>query len=104
MIACRPNILLALLRAEAYEDKSPAAWLEQARGLLGGGQEGLEIYGPFPAPFEKRAGRYRFQVLIQAEDRAVLQRALRGWVPALENMKTARKIRWSLDVDPQELL
>jgi primosomal protein N' (replication factor Y) len=52
---------------------------------------------------ERRAGRNRAQLLLQAESRQALHRLLNQWAPALEGLKSGRKARWSLDVDPGEL-
>jgi len=61
------------------------------------------LLGPVPAPMERRAGRYRAQLLLQAERRADLHTLLRAWLPRIEGLKLARKVRWSLDVDPMEM-
>ncbi len=96
---------LALLRAEAPAAGPPRAFLEQARELgkpLAG--EGLSLLGPVPAPMERRAGRYRAQLLVQCGDRRMLQRFLARLRPGLADLPLARKVRWSLDVDPQDML
>ena len=51
----------------------------------------------------RRAGRYRAQLLLQASDRRALHAVLRELRPQLEQSPTARKVRWSIDVDPIEL-
>jgi len=97
-----PFTHLALLSAEGYNEKEAVAFLNQARARLP--SRALELLGPVPAPMEKRAGRFRFQLLIQANDRATLHRALGPWSTELEGLESARKVRWALDVDPQDLL
>jgi primosomal protein N' (replication factor Y) len=52
---------------------------------------------------ERRAGRSRAQLLLQASSRAALHNLLNHWAGALEGIKEGRKVRWSLDVDPVEL-
>jgi primosomal protein N' (replication factor Y) len=52
---------------------------------------------------ERRAGRSRAQLLLQAAQRADLHKLLNRWAGALEGVKEGRKVRWSLDVDPVEL-
>ena len=52
---------------------------------------------------ERRAGKIRAHLLIQGHDRAILQQWLSQWTPALIELKEAKKVRWSLDVDPQEM-
>ena len=51
----------------------------------------------------RKAGRYRAQLLLQSSDRKALHQVLHGLRPTLENEPTARKVRWSIDVDPIEL-
>jgi primosomal protein N' (replication factor Y) len=93
---------LALLSAEGYDEKEPVAFLNQARSKLDAAE--LELLGPVPAPMEKRAGRFRFQLLIQSSHRTALHNALQPWSEELETLDSARRVRWSLDVDPQDLL
>jgi primosomal protein N' (replication factor Y) len=52
---------------------------------------------------ERKAGRYRAQLLLQSIDRQALQRLLQPLRLQLENDRSARKVRWSIDVDPIEL-
>jgi primosomal protein N' (replication factor Y) (superfamily II helicase) len=95
---------MALLRAEAVNPQMPNDFLEAARQLAERlGHEGVWLMGPVPAPMERRAGRSRAQLLLQAENRQALQRLLAVWAPQLETLKSGRKARWSLDVDPVEL-
>ncbi len=99
-----PYAHLALLRSEAIDKQAPMTFLEAARGLAEGiGHEGVWLLGPIPAPMERRAGRSRAQLLLQANNRADLHRLLQRWAPQLEGLKEGRKARWSLDVDPVEL-
>ncbi len=99
-----PYSFLALLRAEAPATAVPQAFLEEARRLAESvGHGGVMVLGPVPAPMERRAGRYRAQLLLQAAGRTALHRLLERWLPLLEESKTGRKVRWSLDVDPGEM-
>jgi primosomal protein N' (replication factor Y) len=50
---------------------------------------------------QKRAGWYRAQLLLQADQRNALHRLLSEWLPNLPPL--SKKIRWSLDVDPMDL-
>ena len=64
----------------------------------------MESWGPVAAPMERRAGRYRFQLLLQSTSRSALQRFLARWIPQVALLQSARRVRWSIDVDPQEML
>jgi len=93
-----------LLRAEAPRDGMPRAFLEQAAELAGKlPDSGVELWGPVPAPMERRAGNYRAHLLVQANRRSDLQRLLGQWLPKVRELKSARRVRWSVDVDPQEM-
>jgi len=95
----------ALLRAEGPAPEDAAGLLSSAATLAREiGLTGLSLWGPVPAPMERRAGRYRAQLLVQAGRRAELHRLLAAWVPRLRALKVPRGVRWSLDVDPQEML
>ncbi len=95
---------LALLRAEAVDKQAPMTFLADAKAAaLQQPHEGIWLLGPVPAPMERRAGRTRAQLLLQADSRQMLHRLLHHWATSLESMKSGRKVRWSLDVDPAEL-
>lgn len=98
-----PVTHLALLRAEAPDAGAPFAFLEDVRErIAAAGSTGVEAWGPVPATMERRAGRYRAQLLLQSDRRADLQQLLAGLVRALEQERGARKVRWSVDVDPAD--
>ncbi len=79
-------------------------FLHTARRLAEPMAEGLELLGPAPAPMERRAGRYRAHLLLQAARRQDLHRFLNRWIAQLwAQQVTDRTVRWSLDVDPIEL-
>lgn len=99
-----PYTHIALLRAEATAPAPAMNFLEAARAALPAHATGLDIYGPTPAPQPKRAGRYRAQLILQSVQRASLHKLLKPWLKRLEALPEARRVRWSLDVDPQEML
>ena len=92
-----------LLRAAANKPQTAEKFLQLAKQKLRDTYNNTyTIYGPFPAPMEKRAGLYRFQLLIQTEHRKNLRNLLPLWAKELESI--GKKIRWSLDVDPQDMM
>lgn len=99
-----PYSSLALLRAEAADFDLPLSFLRQAADLCRSANlPAIELFGPFPAPMERRAGRSRAQLLFQTNERAKLQSLLSWLSLQLEAHTLSRKVRWSLDVDPQEM-
>ena len=98
-----PYAYLALLGAEATSRETAEKFLREARAQLND-NNGLNIFGPVAAPIEKRRGRYRSQLLIQSGNRNTLRRALTPWCRSLESMPGAKRTRWFLDMDPQDML
>ena len=97
-----PYAYLALLRAESKKAGEPTAFLKDAVRLARGLEAGVEVFDPVPATLERKAGFERAQLLVRSGSRAALQPFLRNWRAALE-AKGDRRVRWSLDVDPQEV-
>jgi primosomal protein N' (replication factor Y) len=99
-----PFTRLALIRANAHRQADAHIFLETARRLIEAKiVDRLRILGPVDAPMARRAGRYRAQLLLQSSNRQALHTILRELRPVLENEPAARKVRWSVDVDPIEL-
>ena len=99
-----PFTRLALLRSAAHRQSDAHRFLEIARRHLAAKtNQSLRILGPVDAPMARKAGRYRAQLLLQSSDRSSLHQVLTELRPILENDPSARKVRWSIDVDPVEL-
>ena len=96
-----PFAHLALLRAEAKHADPPMRFLHDAKALLGDAD--VDAAGPLPAPMPRRAGYVRAQLVLSAAQRVDLHAALDTLMPALHASPDARKLRWSLDVDPVDL-
>jgi len=100
-IACLPPFShQALLRSDAREKNDVKFFLNQAKQCFPSGE--AAIYGPFPAMMERRSGRTRWYLLLQAGKRSDLHRQLDEWVLKLQKLPSGRKVRWSVDVDPQD--
>ncbi|GHC12377.1 primosomal protein N' [Thermomonas carbonis] len=96
-----PFAHLALLRAEARHADPPMQFLHVAKAAAK--DFAIEASGPLPAPMPRRAGYQRAQLVLSAAQRRDLHVALEVVMPALYAAPDARKVRWSLDVDPVEL-
>ncbi|MFZ9085368.1 MAG: primosomal protein N', partial [Steroidobacteraceae bacterium] len=94
---------LALLRADATQRESLFGFLDRARSLTEDLGPDVRVLGPAAAAMERRAGRYRGQLLVESAQRASLQRMLSIWLQRLAQLKTPGGLRWSMDVDPLEL-
>ncbi|MDH5632459.1 MAG: primosomal protein N' [Gammaproteobacteria bacterium] len=99
-----PCSYLAVLRAEAVDGEAVMTFLGKVYLLISANAvAGVVVNSPVQAPMWRRAGKYRGQLLIQAADRRPLHQLLRRNLPTIENLKTGRKVRWSLDIDPIDL-
>ena len=97
-----PFTHLALLRAEAGAPGQAAEFLARCRAELAP-RAGLVVLGPAPAPMEKRAGRWRAQLLLQARQRPVVHAALDELATIAGTLEAPAALRLSLEVDPLEL-
>ena len=104
--ACLPPFSnLALLRAEAVGQRAVFDFLERARAVaLAQRLDNVVVSSPVPAPMERRAGRFRGQLLVEATERPALHSFIRVWLAKMEGLKGARTVRWSLDIDPQDMI
>ncbi len=97
---------LGLIRAESTYPNQAMELLSLARKFCEHQrtiEPDIQCLGPLPALMEKRAGRFRFILQVTASRRSQLQRCLSAAAIQLDNEKLAQKVRWSIDVDPQEL-
>lgn len=103
-LAFPPAGFLVLIRAEAPKPEAPGEFLDAVVSIIETlGATDVQRWGPVPAPMEKRAGRFRAHLLLQASRRAPLHELLAALIPQIERLPVARRVRWSVDVDPQEL-
>ncbi|MFC3284389.1 primosomal protein N' [Litchfieldella rifensis] len=102
-----PYRFLALARFESPRDADATALAANAamalRDRLGQEHDGVQCLGPVPAPMERRQNRYHVQLMLSGAQRSKLHEAA-AWLAAwLERSREARRVRWSLDIDPQTL-
>lgn len=104
-MALPPYRYSALIRAEAISSEKTMQFLQHILGMLFEHPEAkaVEVWGPIPAPMEKRAGVFRAHALIFSADRKQLHYVLKQWWPQVWQLPERRGIRCSLDIDPQEL-
>ncbi len=94
----------ALLRVHATNAQAPQSFLAAVITILKTINNGkTHVLGPVPAPMARRAGQFRFQLLLQSEKRKELHSLLDRLIAEIESMPASKKVRWSLDVDPIDL-
>jgi primosomal protein N' (replication factor Y) len=63
--------------------------------------DGMEVYGPAPAPLAMLRGRHRQRLLVHARRSLDVQDVIRAWLGPLE---WPRGVRVAVDVDPYSFL
>ncbi|WP_039055222.1 primosomal protein N' [Enterobacter sp. Bisph1] len=94
-----------LIRAEDQNNQHAPLFLQQLKNLLQASplaDNQLWVLGPVPALAAKRAGRYRWQLLLQHPSRIRLQHIVTGALALINTLPEARRVKWVLDVDPIE--
>ncbi|MCE9685931.1 primosomal protein N' [Shewanella sp. AS16] len=94
---------MVLVRAEAHLASDADAFLNAFAALLPNDKE-FEVIGPLPAPLDRKAGKFRRQLMFQAKNRNRLQQEFERVHPLVEQLPEGKRCRWSLDRDPQDLL
>ncbi|MCH2189601.1 MAG: primosomal protein N' [Gammaproteobacteria bacterium] len=96
----------ALLRAESTHQAKGLQFLRRAKADCGS-HELVKIMDAVPALMERRAGRYRSQLLFMSPQRSALNQILGQWLRHIVQNKDAKRlagsVRWSLDIDPIDL-
>ncbi len=96
-----------LIRVSALDKEQGLRFLHQLNSELSATldqQTDVSLLGPVPSPMEKRANRYRCQLLINASNRSSLHRTLAIAITKLQVYKKPSNIKWSVDVDPLNML
>ena len=91
-----------LVRADAHRADAWQDFLHAAAAALQD-RPGFHLAGPMPAPMPVRAGRQRGQLLLEGPRRSLLHLAPSQALGQLRQRPEARKVRWSVDVDPIDL-
>lgn len=94
-----------LIRAEDHNNQQAPLFLQQLKNLLQSSplaDQHLWVLGPVPALAPKRAGRWRWQLLLQHPSRVRLQHIVSNSLTLINTLPEARKVKWVLDVDPIE--
>lgn len=97
-----PYQFLAMFSAEAHQSELCQSWLQQL-ATIAADNTALQILGPIPAPLERRAGKYRWQLQLYSPNRPALHQMLDIMLAQLTLWPHSRKVKWQLDVDPTDL-
>ncbi len=93
---------LAVLRASTRSSGGALEFLAAARQLAPAAGA-VRLLGPVAAAMARRAERYHAQLLIESADRGPLHRFIADWLPQVETLARAQRVRYALDVDPIDI-
>lgn len=93
---------LALFSVEAHQSELCQQWLQQLADAARQFAQ-LQLLGPIPAPLERRAGKYRWQLQLYSPARPALHHVLDAVLHLIAQWPLSRKVKWQLDVDPTDL-
>jgi len=79
------------------EDRAAAQEIAQLIGRAAPQVDGMQVYGPAPAPLAMLRGRHRYRLLVHARRALDVQDVIRAWFGALD---WPAKVRVVVDVDP----
>jgi primosomal protein N' (replication factor Y) len=97
-----PFSRLAVLRASTRSSGGALEFLAAAKRLSPATRE-VRLLGPVPAAMARRAERYHAQLLIESAERGPLHRFIDAWLPQVESLARAQRVRYALDVDPIDI-
>ncbi|MDD2945919.1 MAG: primosomal protein N' [Acinetobacter sp.] len=101
--ALPPFRYAALIRCESKSQEQNQEFLQQhAQALRQVSENLIDIWGPIPAPMERKAGRYQAHMVLLSQDRARLHFYIRTWWQNMLHEKPSN-MKLTLDIDPQEL-
>jgi primosomal protein N' (replication factor Y) (superfamily II helicase) len=94
---------LVVLRTDCPNAEYGEKFLQELRARSTSGlPEGARLIGPLPSPMQRRAGKYRCQLLLTAPNRRVAQAAAAVLVANAEGVPARLGLKWSIDIDPQD--
>ena len=92
----------ALIRAEAVQRELPYRFLDKIAKHLKDGTPAAGMYGPIPSQIERRAGKFRVELVFFCKTRQQLAALLNRAIDCANNIPETSRVRWQIDVDPQD--
>jgi primosomal protein N' (replication factor Y) len=104
LMAMPPIAYMSIFRAEDQQEQLAMQFLTEVQTIFSQNQQDVLVLGPVPAIMEKRAGRFRAQLLLSCPTRKPIHQLLDHYMDAISKLKLSRKVRWSIDIDPIDLM
>ncbi len=95
---------LVVVRTDCADASYAEAFLQQLRERSTAQiPADARLIGPLPSPMQRRAGKYRCQLLLMASNRRAAQAAASVLVAHAEQLPPRHGLNWSIDIDPQDV-
>ena len=94
---------MGIVRCDTPDQHSAEDLLSRLRQFLAADAD-INLIGPLAPPIARRAGRYRSQLLFKATRRLPLHQCLQRAVEWLQENAKDYRLRWSVDIDPQDFI
>jgi primosomal protein N' (replication factor Y) (superfamily II helicase) len=96
-----PSAFSAMFMAESPQIEKVRQFLQDVKQELDRYENlKVELLGPAPAVYAKKAGKFRYQLFLQTNSRNQLHQLLDLTLTDIEKLKSANRVRWRLEVDP----
>ena len=101
-----PYSHLAVLKAQAVKEHHPINFITELKKHMHitAQAHDVALLGPVPATQLKKAGKFNYQLLLQSQNRKSLHLLIESMLECIEDKKLAKSVRWTLDVDPLEMV
>ena len=93
-----------MIRCDSADGNAAEGFLQQLRRRCADTSREITVIGPLPSALPRRAGKFRFQLTLLAASRGAVHRATARMVAVAEQLKSRGDLRWSVDVDPTEVI
>ncbi len=99
-----PSGQLVIVRTDCKDAEHAEQFLQSLRRrvthLL---PQGASLIGPLPSPMQRRAGKFRCQLILTAPNRAAAQQSASHLVAHAETETARQGLKWTIDIDPQDM-
>jgi len=96
---------LLMLRTDCSDQAEGERFLQQLRRATESElPPDCHIVGPLPSAMPRRAGKFRSQLMVSGNNRRAIQQCANALVRQAESIKAGGGLKWSIDIDPLEIM
>lgn len=103
LLGLPPHGALGVIRADAKDERDAIEFLSQVKEALAA-DVNIRLLGPMPALMTRRAGLYRYHIVVHSQSRKTVHQTLQRAINAGSKLKLGRKTSWFVEIDPNEIV